>query len=82
MGTMLEEGIKNSAYLSPLNIEASMPCLQEMNNGDIIATWTNRTQEGNELRFQKFLVQVGQKATRDSEIKSIGSLRFRSTYDF
>lgn len=54
MNLISDEEQVNSIYLSPLNAEAFMPYLLEMKNGGVIATWTQNSEDGNELHFQKF----------------------------
>lgn len=49
-----EGAVVETQYLSPAGIEASMPYLLEMDNGDVIATWTQSSEEDNELYFQRF----------------------------
>jgi len=49
-----EEGVVETRYLSPAGIEASMPYLLEMDRGGVVASWTQHSEEGNELHYQRF----------------------------
>lgn len=49
-----EGAVVETQYLSPAGIEASMPYLLEMDNGEVVATWTQSSEEGNELYFRCF----------------------------
>ncbi|HET6528572.1 MAG TPA: sialidase family protein [Balneolaceae bacterium] len=46
--------VVESRYLSPKGVEAMLPFLLELENGNIMAIWVQQNEEGNELRFQKF----------------------------
>lgn len=45
----------SSEYLSPLKVEAAMPYLLELNNGSILAMWTQYGNNGNHLHYKRLL---------------------------
>lgn len=55
MGRINQDGeLVETHYLSPKGVKASMPSLLKMNGGSVIASWTQRTEEENQLYFQKY----------------------------
>jgi hypothetical protein len=54
MSFIVDNEIRQTKFISPASVEASMPYLLELENGGVAAVWVQRSEDGNSIYFKKF----------------------------